>query len=168
MTTSTPVFPNLQPAIFMRVNLGEASFPRRNPLFPNHNSPTGFIKSVDGFKPEIDATVMFGGDWLSVNSKTQSTHMNLVGLAQNYDGIPFAFTFDGIANLNEDTKHSAYDSGHKAVPLGCSTTNHTFRSGHESFKDMQHTSWIGNSRIVVAEDNSLAVECFVSRLVPTS
>lgn len=46
------------------------------------NTPTGCIKSVDGFKPEIDATIMFGGDWLSFEPDKKFARMNLMGIAQ--------------------------------------------------------------------------------------
>lgn len=65
---------NLIKCLEFLLTLNEACFPQ--------NTPTGCIKSVDGFKPEIDATIMFGGDWLSFEPDNKSARMNLMGIAQ--------------------------------------------------------------------------------------
>ncbi|KMQ48108.1 Uncharacterized protein family UPF0311 [Trichophyton rubrum] len=141
-------FPYLQPALYMK------------------HTPQGFIKSVDEFKPYIDATITFGSDWLSSDSLDMLPRMNMIGLAQNHDGIPFAFRFDGIVAISRDAvtpTTSACTVAPKTAPFGYSTTNHSFSSGHESFQDMLKYSYVGHSRYTVT-GNGILVECFVSRL----
>ncbi|EGD98471.1 hypothetical protein TESG_05845 [Trichophyton tonsurans CBS 112818] len=130
------------------------------------HTPQGFIKSVDGFKPYIDATITFGSDWLSSDSLDMQPRMNMLGLAQNYDGIPFAFRFDGIVAVSREAATptpSACTLAPKTAPFGYSTTNHSFSTGHESFQDMLRYSYVGHSRYTVT-GNGILVECFVSRL----
>ncbi|EFQ96868.1 hypothetical protein MGYG_08789 [Nannizzia gypsea CBS 118893] len=146
-------FPYLQPALYMKIHVGE-------------NTPQGFIRSVDGFKPYIDATITFGSDWLSSDSLELLPRMNMIGLAQNHDGIPFAFRFDGIVAISREATTptpSASSVAHKTTPFGSSTTSHSFSSGHESFQDMLRYSYVGHSRYTVT-GNGILVECFVSRL----
>jgi hypothetical protein len=45
-------------------------------------TPSGTIKSVPGFKPEIDSEVVFGGDWLYFDPDKSRARVNFKGIAK--------------------------------------------------------------------------------------
>ncbi len=45
-------------------------------------APSGTIKSVPGFKPEVDADVVFGGDWLYIDPDKSRARLNVKGIAK--------------------------------------------------------------------------------------
>ncbi|KAK2749196.1 hypothetical protein FQN57_006811 [Myotisia sp. PD_48] len=170
MSTLKSGFPALQPAFVMKVDVGEG-----NPVgdiytgssFIHYNTPTGTLKTVEGFEPKIDAKVVFGGDWLYFDPDKQRARVNLKGVAKTDDGASINFFYSGIANINEPIQAIFAGSPEaKTIPFGQSTTIHGFECGHPKYKFLENHSWVGNGRFVVG-DGTLTVESRVSQVVPS-
>ncbi|ORY03473.1 hypothetical protein BCR34DRAFT_667402 [Clohesyomyces aquaticus] len=164
-------FASLQPAFVFKVNVGEG-----NPVgdvstgaqFHHFQTPTGTIKSVPGFKPEIDAEIVFGGDWLYFDPDKSHARVNFKGIAKTKEGVPFSFYYNGIVTIDEKVgKIFAFSPEAKTIPFGNSTTIHTFETGHPELKDLENCQWVGNGRFILAE-TGLTVESRVSKIVPST
>ncbi|KAL2807715.1 hypothetical protein BJX63DRAFT_436767 [Aspergillus granulosus] len=164
-------FPTLQPALIFKVNVGEANpvgDVSTGPQFAHFQTPSGTIKSVPGFTPEIDAEVVFGGDWLYFDPDKKRARVNFKGIAKTKAGTPFSFYYSGIVNINEAVgKIFAYSPEAKTIPFGQSSTIHTFETGVEELKDLENAHWVGNGRFILGE-TGLTVESRVSKVVPST
>jgi hypothetical protein len=45
-------------------------------------TPSGTMKSLPGFTPEIDANIVFGGDWLYFDPDKSHARINFKGIAK--------------------------------------------------------------------------------------
>ncbi|KAF3009314.1 hypothetical protein E8E15_002612 [Penicillium rubens] len=178
MSSELTGFPSLQPALICKINVGEG-----NPVgdvstgpqfihFVGHPLPQlsagGTIKSVPGFKPEIDSDVVFGGDWLYFDPDKSRARVNFKGIAKTKEGVPFSFYYSGIVTVNEDiAKIFSYSPDAKTIPFGNSTTIHTFETGTPELKELENSHWMGNGRFVLGE-NGLTVESRVSKVIPST
>ncbi|ROT41102.1 hypothetical protein SODALDRAFT_396764 [Sodiomyces alkalinus F11] len=171
MTSGPTGFPSLQPALIFKVDVGEG-----NPVgdvstgsqFLHFQTPTGTIKSVPGFKPEIDASVVFGGDWLYFDPDKSHARVNFKGIAKTKEGVPFSFYYGGIVRVDEGVgKVFAYSPEAKTIPFGSSTTAHTFEVGNTDLKVLENAHWVGNGRFILGE-TGLTVESRVSKVIPST
>ncbi|RDW80310.1 hypothetical protein BP6252_04948 [Coleophoma cylindrospora] len=135
----------------------------------NQQTPTGTMKSLPGFKPEIDAEIVFGGDWLYFDPDKSRARINFKGIAKTKSGVPFSFYYAGIITIDEAIgKIFAFSPESKTIPFGNSTTLHTFEAGVPELKDLENCHWVGNGRFILGEDKGLTVESRISKVVPST
>ncbi|KID93458.1 Outer membrane protein, beta-barrel, partial [Metarhizium majus ARSEF 297] len=108
MSSEHTGFPILQPAFTIKVHVGEG-----NPVgdistgqqFIHFQTPSGTIKSLPGFKPEVDAEIVFGGDWLYFDPDKSRARINFKGIAKTKFGAPFSFYYAGIVTIDHRRSH---------------------------------------------------------------
>ncbi|KHO11378.1 sun [Metarhizium robertsii ARSEF 23] len=97
-------------------------FPSLQPAFTIKHTPIGTIKSLPGFKPKVDAEIMFGGDWLYFDTDKSRTRINFKVITKTKSGAPFSFYYAGIVTIDEAIgKTFAYSPDSNTIPFGNSS-----------------------------------------------
>ncbi|KAL8729267.1 MAG: hypothetical protein Q9166_004888 [cf. Caloplaca sp. 2 TL-2023] len=171
-SSSSPAgFPSLQPAYYCRLNvkaeemcpIGEIYIGSKSVYVP---TVTGYIRSVEGFEPKVDAQVVGGGDFLYFDPSQEQARLNVKGVAKSAGGSIFTFGYTGCIHINEEIS-KIFSGVPMSIPFGQSTTNHYFETGDPQYKALENATWSGNGRFVF-ENGGLSVESRISQVVPST
>ncbi|KAL6851329.1 hypothetical protein ACO1O0_008457 [Amphichorda felina] len=147
----------------------KSGFPSLEPAFIIKQTPSGTIKSLPGFQPEVDADIIFGGDWLYFDPDKSHARLNFKGIAKTKAGAPFSFYYTGTITIDEKVgRIFAFDPTSTTIPFGNSTTLHTFEAGSPELKDLENCHWVGNGRFILGEGKGLIVESRISKVVAST
>ncbi|KGO77077.1 Uncharacterized protein family UPF0311 [Penicillium italicum] len=164
-------FPTLVPALVTKVNIGDV-----NPLgvihtgsnLTHYGTPTGTIETVPGFEPAFKANVSWGADWLSFDPDGEHARINLKGIARTEQGHSIDFRYKGVIKMAPDVKKIFGNQPDMVtVPFGYATGAHTFVVADPALKELEHSTFVSNGRIIVHE-NGLTVETRQSKVVPAT
>ncbi|EXU94652.1 DUF3237 domain protein [Metarhizium robertsii] len=183
MSSENTGFPSLQPAFTIKVG-GIPNSPRKK--FNKHllitsltrcmsvksiqsHTPIGTIKSLPGFKPKVDAEIMFGGDWLYFDTDKSRTRINFKVITKTKSGAPFSFYYAGIVTIDEAIgKTFAYSPDSNTIPFGNSNGYPRTTLANVMCQATLQTLKAGNGRFILGGEHSLTVESRISKVVPST
>ncbi|KAL3473114.1 hypothetical protein BJX99DRAFT_261659 [Aspergillus californicus] len=159
-------FPTLRPAYILKLLVGEG-----NPVGPvqsgsefiHYATPDGTIATIPGFTPEVNARVLFAGDWLYFDADKQHVRMNVKGVARTLEGEGINFSYSGVSKVSPELE-GIFGGRPQTVPFGLSTLNMLFEVGSDRLKELENSTWIGNGRFLY-EDGKVLVEVRIAQVV---
>ncbi|KAL2862202.1 DUF3237 domain-containing protein [Aspergillus lucknowensis] len=157
-------FPTLRPAYILKLRVGEG-----NPVGAVQSGSEfvhyakGTISTIPGAAPEVNAQVLFAGDWLYFDPDKQHARMNVKGVARTLRGEGINFSYSGVSKVTPELA-GIFSGQPRTVPFGLSTMRVIFEVGSERLKELENSTWIGNGRFLY-EEGKLLVEVRIAQVV---
>ncbi|KAL0632310.1 hypothetical protein Q9L58_008831 [Maublancomyces gigas] len=163
-------FPTLQPAFVVKVNIAGSSpvgVVASGSNLTHHEAPTGTIKSAPGFTPEINAQIVFGGDFIYTDPDGLRARLNIQLVAKTDDNVVMYLKGKGIANVTEAIKGFLAGTEPGKTAFGRSSAQFGIEVAAGKYKDLENHIFVGNGRFV-REQGGTTVEFRLSVVVPST
>ncbi|EAQ92003.1 hypothetical protein F5144DRAFT_607619 [Chaetomium tenue] len=171
MSAQLTGFPTLKPAFVIKANIGAVS-----PVGLIHTGSTslhfevtsGTIETVPGFEPAFKAEVKFAADWFTIDHDKKNGRVDIRCIAKTAEGHAIDLRSQGVIELAPPmAKIFSMDPEMKTTPFGYTTAWATMTVADPALKSLESSTFVGNSRIIVAE-TGITIEVRQSLVVPST
>ncbi|CCX30645.1 hypothetical protein FPQ18DRAFT_342458 [Pyronema domesticum] len=123
------------------------------------------LKTVEGVSPQIDASLVMGGDWIHADPDNGHLRLDVRSVLKTADDATITFTYTGIITVNEaigKVLSGAPDA--KTCEFGNILSVPAFQTGDEKYKELENKVFVASGRFVIDSEGT-KVEYAVSEVL---